>query len=112
MTMRTMTSPRIQSIAAMRVVFAVTSDAAGAAVVVTAEADWTAIECSSLMSFSVGLQAGGPEHLARFFRGLGARRLGLLEVVLDAELFPLEPAQLVKRQYLDALDVAEPRREL
>src|SRR5690348_4131637 len=101
MTMRTMTRPRIQSIAAMRVDFATAGAAACGAVVVTADAGGVAIDQSAsrrpLWLGSVGLQAGGPEHGAGLFRGFGGRRLCLFQVVLDAELLPLEPAQLVKR---------------
>jgi hypothetical protein len=45
-------------------------------------------------------------------RGFGGRRLRLLQMVFDAELLPLEPAHLVERQHLDALDIAEAGREL
>src|SRR5688572_10343475 len=108
MTMRTMTSPRIQSIAAMRVVFAAAPAAASGGAAVTTEAGGVAIDRLP----SVGLQAGGPEHLASLFRGLGRRRLRLLQMIFDAELFPLEPAQLVKRQHFDALDYPEAGGEL
>src|SRR5688572_32930988 len=53
---------------------------------------------------SAGVEALGFEDLDRPGDLLERRRLGALEVVVEAELFPLVLAELVERQDLDPLD--------
>src|SRR5690349_16425487 len=56
-------------------------------------------------------QAFRPEDLTRLLGGFRRRRLHGTECVLQAESFPLEPAQLVEGQDLDAFDIAQTSRE-
>src|SRR5262245_56358836 len=113
--MSTMTKPRIQSIAATRVVAwapargAARSAARGVAAVTGACAliDISGIAAAMQWVVSVGLEPRVAERLDGLVDQRLRWRLGLVELVLDSELLPLEAPELVERQHLYALHVAQ-----
>ena len=95
---RIMTRPRIQSIAAMRLV--------------GRQGFVTACGCrGESRTHSYRLQPGGAEHPAHRVDQFNAGRNNVGERVRQAELRPFRLAHLVERQHVDALDISQVRRE-
>src|SRR6516164_1815139 len=64
------------------------------------------------MNISNDLQPRRAEPAEDLLDLLPRRRLGIPQLILHPKPFPFEAAELMERQHVHALDVAQPRREV